>query len=222
MRLLLLTLLLCFPSVSGAEEVLPRVLIIGDMVYREPAQSAAKELKGKIAVSHANVPAGRVLHSGISLESLDDLLGEGEWDLIHFNFGLGDLVHRAPGMQSVRVLPLHSGGVRMTSPADYESNLRSIVERLKKTGATLVWANTTPIRASTKNVFEVGSEIEYNAIAARVMAEHSIPINDMHAHARSLMDMDKPASHGADPFSFDKKPLHPHLIQVFLKHLNIQ
>lgn len=218
MRRLSLLLLLAFGS-SFAEDALPRVLVIGDMIYREPVQGAAKDLKGRAEIVHASLPAGRVLHTGLSPEELEGLLGDGKWDLIHFNFGLGDLLYRAPGMNSVRALPMQAGGVRATSPEDYEANLRAILLRLNETGAKLVWASTTPIRASSTNLFEVGSEIEYNTIAARVMAENKIPINDMHTYVRNLIDMDKPAAHGADPFFFDRKPIHPPLVEAILRHL---
>jgi tRNA(Glu) U13 pseudouridine synthase TruD len=36
-------------------------------------------------------------------------------------------------------------GKLTTSLADYEKNLHTLVARLKKTGATLVWASTTPV-----------------------------------------------------------------------------
>ena len=65
------------------------------------------------------------------------------------------------------------------------------------------------------------SEIEYNAIAAKVMMEQGIPINDMYSHVLKLIDMDKPASHGADPFYFDRKPLYPPIVVNVLQQLDL-
>ena len=149
------------------------------------------------------------------------MLGDGKWDLIHFNFGLGDLVYRVPGLEAIRILPIDAGGVRVTSPAAYEANLRKIIARLRKTGAVLVWASTTPIRASASNVFEMGSEIQYNSIAAKVMRENRIPINDMHTFTKDLIDMAKPAAHGVDPFFFDRKPIHPPVVSIICKGLKL-
>ena len=59
-------LLLFVSGWSGADAALPRVLIIGDDIYREPAQSAARELGGKAELVHANAPGDGVLHTGIS------------------------------------------------------------------------------------------------------------------------------------------------------------
>jgi hypothetical protein len=214
-------LLLLVSALAVAEAEPPRILIIGDDIYRQPAQATAKELRDRVELVHAKVPTGAVLHTGLSTEVLDEMLGDGKWDLIHFNFGLGDLVYRAPGMDSIRVLPMDAGGVRVTSPAAYEANLRAIVARFRKTGAMLVWASTTPIRASASNIFAMGSEIEYNAVAAKVMAEENVPINDMYTQVRSLIDMTKPAGHGADPFFFDRKPLEPFIVQCIQQTLNL-
>ena len=59
-----------------------------------------------------------------------------------------------------------------------------------------------------------GSEIEYNAIAAKVMAKHGVQLNDMYSQVKGLMNMDRPASHGADSFHFDRKPIHPFIVDA--------
>lgn len=213
----------CVAAASGVSaQALPRVLVIGDAVYREPVAILAKELKGRVEVVRPELPKGAVLDSASVLEHLDTLLGQGKWDLIHFNVGLGDLIHRAPGMKELRVMPIGSGGVRNTGPARYESNLEELVRRLKATGARLVWASTTPIRASATDVFALGSEIEYNAIAAKVMTDTGIPTNDMYSHVKGMIDMNKPAAHGFDPFDFDRKPIHEPVATVILSSLDLK
>lgn len=205
---------------------LPRVLIIGDTVYSQHARGVVADLKGRAEVVFAAWPEGVVPNSTAALEHLDTLLGytdrsgkpvpEGKrpgWDMIHINVGLGDLIHRVPDLEAFRVLPIHAGGVVATSPQRYRANLDRLIGRLKATGAELVWASTTPIRASRSSVFEPGSEAEYNAIAAEVMARHRVPVNDMHTYVRHLINMDRPAGHGADPFSFDKKPIHMPIVR---------
>jgi hypothetical protein len=220
----ILVLLLSMSSlsayVSGAE-ALQRVLILGDSVYQQPARDAANELKGRVEVVYATMKPGEVRNTVNAIENLDVLLGDGKWDLIHFNFGLGDLVSRAPNMKAFRVMAQEAGGVRATSPAQYEKNLHELVKRLNAKGTKLVWANTTPIRHSSSHVFELGSEVEYNDIAAKVMSDHNVPINDMYTYVKNLIDMKRPASHGADPFYFDRKPLHPPIVQTILRELSL-
>ncbi len=221
------TLLLCAPvliavtEVASAADELPRVLILGDVIYQQPARDAAKALQGRATVVFPAIQPGQVRNSQTTLPDLDTLLGNEEWDLIHFNFGLGDLVYRAPNMKSFRIMPVDAGGVRAVSPEEYEDNLQKIVARLKSTGAKLVWASTTPIRHSSTRVFQMESEVKYNAIAAEVMAAHNVPINDMYTFVRNLIDMKRPAGHGADPFFFDRKPLHPPIASSIEKHLKL-
>jgi len=206
---------------NGDEKALPRVLILGDQIYQQPASELRKELKGKAEVHCPRMEPGVVWNSVTALQLLEQQLGEGRWDLIHFNCGLGDLIHRVPGVKAFRVMPRHAGGIRTTAPEQYEKNLNTLVTRLKTTGAKLVWGSTTPIRHSSTNVFEKGTEISYNAIAAKVMTKHGIPTNDMYTFVKGLIDMNKPAGHGADPFFFDRKPIHPPLREVLRKNLGV-
>mgnify|MGYP001227318372 FL=1 len=222
-----ITMIAVFPAfvlsgeIMAEETTLPRVLILGDQVYQQPATELRKELKGKAEVNFPGIKPGEVWNSTTALELLDRQLGDGRWDLIHFNCGLGDLIHRVPGVRAFRVMPRHAGGIRTTDPRQYEKNLHALVTRLKTTGAKLVWASTTPIRHSSTNVFAKGTEIEYNAIAAKVMAGRGIPTNDMYVFVRSLIDMNKPAGHGADPFFFDRKAIHPPLREILHKYLGV-
>lgn len=219
----ILPLLLFALTLVGARagDSLPRVLMLGDRIYQEPAAEVAKELKDRVEVVYHRLEPGEVRNSTTALANLDEWLGEERWDLIHFNVGLGDLVYRAPGMNSFRVFPRGAGGVRATSPEVYRRNLDELVKRLQATGAKLVWASTTPIRHSATDVFEKGSEIEYNKIAARVMAAHAVPVNDMYSFVLELIDMEKPASHGVDPFFFDRKPVHPPIVEAICKGLSL-
>lgn len=236
-------LMLAFTCLSWSADAqnkqpLPQVLVIGDAIYNQHARNVTSELKGKANVVIMQRPyGGEVVNSQTILNMLDEALGRIDrngkpvpqdkwpsWDLIHVNVGLGDLVYRVPGLKSLRLLPIHAGGVVTTGPKEYENNLNELIRQLKDKakGAKIVWASTTPIRHSTSNVFRKGSEIEYNKIAERVMKKHRVPINDMHAYAVSIMNMDKPASHGADPFNFDKKQIHPPIVEVIARELRIK
>jgi acyl-CoA thioesterase-1 len=65
---------------------------------------------------------------------------------------------------------------------DYEKNLRTIVARLKQTGAELVWCSTTPVPEGASG--RVADEAAlYNEIAERVMKENGLAVNDLHAFA---------------------------------------
>ena len=162
-------LLVCAVALSGgrvqAEETLPRVLILGDQVYQQPAADLKNELKGKAEIHYPRHEPGVGWNTTTALELLDRYLGEGKWDLIHVNCGLGDLIYCVPGMKSFRVMPRHAGGHRASPPEQYEKNLHTLAARLKATGAKIVWGSPTPIRHSSTHHFAKGSEIENNAIA---------------------------------------------------------
>ena len=208
---------------------LPRALILGDSTYSQHARELQKLLKGKVEVVFARWQPGEIADTTTTLQLLDRHLERidrndkpvaqdkwPKWDLIHFNCGLGDLIHRAPGMKTFRVMPIHVGGIRNTPEKQYMQNLDALVKALqtKAPQASLVWASTTPIRASASQVFEKGSEIEYNQLAAEVMKNHGVPMNDMYTFVKHLINMEKPAGFGADPFHFDKKPIHMPIVRV--------
>ena len=208
-------------QLRAAENELPRMLILGDQIYQQPASDLQKEFKGKVEIHYSRMEPGVVWNSKTALKLLDHQLSDGRWNLIHFNCGLGDLIYRVPGVKAFRVMPRHAGGIRNTSPQQYEKNLYMLVTRLKATGAKLVWASTTPIRHSSTNVFEKGKEVQYNALAAKVMTKHGIPTNDMYTFVKGLIDMNKPAGHGADPFFFDRKPIHLPLREILRKGFGV-
>ena len=134
---------------------LPRILLIGDSVSRGYTQPTRKALAGKANVHRAPANCGP---TASGLKNLDVWLGEGKWDVIHFNFGIHD---------------------RGTPPADYVKRLEEIVGRLEKTGAKLIWASTTPIPDNPAQKQTAASIVEKNALAAEVMKKHGIPTDDL-------------------------------------------
>lgn len=145
---------------------LPRVLIIGDSISMGYTLPLRKLLEGKANVHRIPANGGPTSRS---LASIDKWLGSGTWDLIHFNWGIHDLKHMPDGKRQVEV-------------ADYEANLRKLVAKMKATGAKLIWASTTPIPEGELNpVRTFGKVPEYNEIAAKVMKEAGITINDLNA-----------------------------------------
>lgn len=236
--LMVLLVLACAPVFAQqGKPALPRVLILGDSVYAQHTRGAADELRGQSIVHIAPWPKAVLPSSTNLIEHLDLLLGiknaagkdvpedkRPRWDLIHFNVGLADLIYCVPEIKSHRVLPFTAGGVLRTDAKQYEKNLHTLVRLIKQKApkAKIVWASTTPIRHSRENVFKKGDEIMYNQIAEHVMKKHGIPINDMYGYVLSFMDMDKPAGHGFDPFYFDKRPLHPPIVDVIIRELSLK
>ena len=157
------------PALAPIEDQpgLPRVLLIWDSVsigYTLPVRAA---LAGKANVHR---PPANCSSTGTGLASLTKWLGDGNWDVIHFNFGLHDA-------------KLPPEGVRHSPPDVYEKNLRELVKQMQSTGARLIWATTTPvpnggILAPNRRF---GSVDRYNAIAKKVMEENGVAIDDLNA-----------------------------------------
>jgi hypothetical protein len=136
---------------------LPRVLLIGDSVSRGYTQPTRRLLAGKANVHRAPANCGPTA-SGI--KNIEVWLGDGKWDLIHFNFGIHD---------------------RNTPISDYTQRLEQLIERMKKTGAKLVWATTTPIPEDPAKKHSAASIVERNEAAAELMKKHGVTTDDLFA-----------------------------------------
>ena len=119
------------------------------------------------------------------LQQIEKWLGDKKWDVIHFNWGLHDLKYLGPDGKNLAD-PNDKTSRQQVLPADYEKNLRKLVERLKKTNAKLIWRNTTPVPEGAKGRV-VGDSDKYNQIAATIMKEHEIQIHDMYGLVKPRM-----------------------------------
>jgi hypothetical protein len=136
-------------------------------------------------VSKSYAPGIRSLaHDYQSPSSWAEGESSGNWDIIHFNFGVWDTARREHGVDpSMRVDGLNPTAV----PIDrYEQNLRVLVEKMKKTGATLIWGTTTPFHPDLDPKWRQQDNIDYNRAAAKVMEENGVIINDLKAESLRL------------------------------------
>lgn len=152
---------------------LPRVLIIGDSIsigYTLPLRAAL----GGVANVHR--PPTNCAHTWRGLEKIDQWLGDGTWDLIHFNWGLHDLKYVDQGGK----LALPPDGDQVSTLEEYERNLDKLVQRLRKTGAKLVWRPTTPVPEGAAG--RIPADLpRYNQAARRVIDRYGIEVDDMNA-----------------------------------------
>jgi acyl-CoA thioesterase-1 len=154
---------------------LPNVLIIGDSIsigYFKPLQ---EQLKDIAVVTHNE---GNAQHTAYGLKKLDEWLGDTRWDVIHFNFGLHDLKYVDERGRNASV----ETGKHQIPIDQYERNLDEIVKRLKKTGAKLIFATTTPMPDGT-GFRAKGDAAIYNRAAEKVMNKHRVQIDDLYSFA---------------------------------------
>ena len=155
---------------------LPRVLIIGDSIsigYTLPLRAA---LKG---IANVHRPPTNCAHTWKGLEAIDQWIGEGKWDLIHFNWGLHDLKY----VDADGKLALPPEGKQVSTVGEYEENLEKLVLRLKQTGARLIWRPTTPVPEGSQGRVPVDLP-KYNKAAREVIDRHGIEVDDMNSFIR--------------------------------------
>jgi len=161
---------------------LPRVLLIGDSIsigYTVPVRELMKE---KANVHRPRTNCGPTTKG---LTGIDAWLGDGKWDVIHFNWGLHDLKYMGPKGQNLADPEAPTSKPQVPIEA-YEKNLDKLVARLKKTGAKLIWRNTTPVPPGSKGRV-VGDSKRYNEAAARIMKKHGVPTHDMYSFCMPRM-----------------------------------
>ena len=146
---------------------LPRVLILGDSISIGYTPRLRKSLEGKANVHR---PTTNCRWSAFGDEKIDEWLGNKKWDLIHFNFGLWDLYGWSQDTKA--------------TPESYSKSLNNIVQKLKKSEATLVFAMTTPPCVGPEKKARItvskARAQEFNQAALRVMKKHGVVVNDLY------------------------------------------
>jgi len=156
------------------DDVLPNVLIIGDSISIGYTNPLKEILRGKANVFHN---PGNAAHSENGLAKLDSWLGTTKWDVIHFNHGLHDLKYVDSNGKNSNTKDNADIQVPLE---EYRQNMEAIVIRLKKTGAKLIFATTTPFPEGVKPLRIPEDAQKYNSAALDIMKKHDIPVNDLH------------------------------------------
>ena len=180
------------PAMAKVTDVpgLPRVLLIGDSISIGYTVPVRQMLKG---VANVHRPLANCGPTTRGVAEIDKWLGDGKWDVIHFNWGLHDLKYMGPKGQNLAD-PKAADSRPQVPIEQYEANLRKLTARLKKTNAVLIWRSTTPVPKGAKGRV-VGDSAKYNAVAKKIMDEHKIAIDDQYAFALERLDkIQRPAN----------------------------
>jgi len=165
------------PSFAQVEDVpgLPRVLLIGDSISMHYTVPVRKLLEG---TANVHRPACNCRSTRQTLAELDNYLGEGHWDVISFNWGIHDLTCKNEAGKA----SAPPEGKHQVPLDEYRQNLQTLVQRLKRTGARLIWVSTTPVgRLAEAKGYRQDSDVRaYNAVAANVMKTEGVIINDLY------------------------------------------
>lgn len=164
---------------SASRQGLPNVLIIGDSISIGYTPVVRELLKDRANVQRPQANCGDTRRG---LKDLKQWLGDTKWDVIHFNWGLHDLCYRNYQSPEAKIQGYRDkvNGKIAVPIESYEQNLETLVQQLKATGATLVWASTTVVPEGEAGRF-VGDDKKYNDAAARVMRRHNIIVDDLYS-----------------------------------------
>jgi lysophospholipase L1-like esterase len=149
---------------------LPRVLLIGDSISIGYTLQVREKLQGKANVHRIPMNGGA---TEVGLAKIDDWLGEGKWDVIHFNFGLHDAKYASATEQRA-------------SRDEYVANLQKLIDRMRATGAKLIFATTTPIPEKLEYGKAEGTRMfdgipERNVLAVDLMNKNGVAVNDLYS-----------------------------------------
>jgi lysophospholipase L1-like esterase len=160
----------------------PKILIIGDSISIGYTPFVKEALSNKYDVFHN---PGNAQHTGTGLENINKWIGNEEWDIIQFNWGLWDLCYRHPDSKYQGNRDKINGKITF-SIEDYEANLDSIIKILKtKTKAKLVFVTTSYVPKNEVGRFQNDAN-KYNEAAIKIMKKNDIPINDIYAKSKKI------------------------------------
>jgi len=163
---------------------LPKVFIIGDSISIGYTPFVQQTLEGRAIVERVD---GNAASTETGLAHLDEWLGDTQWDVIHFNWGLHDMKYINDKTEMVAV----AEGRQWISVEQYAENLHALVTRLKERNAKLIFATTTPVPEGVKGRVP-SDQLKYNEAALAVMMAQGVRVNDL----CDLMEDDREAKGG--------------------------
>jgi lysophospholipase L1-like esterase len=155
-----------------------KVLLLGDSIRINYQDLVKEKLEGRAEVVS---PESNCAFAKYTLCCLGGWLRElGTPDIVHWNNGYWDMNIEAP--METALYPVD----------EYSYLLRRIVREIRKNGAKVIFATTTPILDAGTAADNTGTGAlsisyndtwvrEYNEAAKKVMAEENVPVNDLYA-----------------------------------------
>mgnify|MGYP003666141565 CR=1 FL=1 len=160
----------------------PKILIIGDSISIGYTPFVEKHFSKDAIIRHN---PGNAQHTGTGLENISKWIGDGDWDVIQFNWGLWDLCYRHPDSKVQGNRDKINGKITYDIET-YKSNLDSIVTILqKKTNAKLIFVTTTYVPENEPGRFQ-DDVLKYNEAAKAIMKKHSVIVNDIYGQSVAI------------------------------------
>ncbi len=154
----------CNIWITGADKSdLPRILLAGDSITQSYFNGVEKALEGRFLC--ARLTTSRCAGDPQLKKELGLLLGEFQFDAIHFNNGLHGWDY---------------------TEKKYARGLANVLDflRAKSPKSRLLWASTTPVWNANSVILDSGKTNrvrERNRLAQAIAAERAIPVDDLFA-----------------------------------------
>lgn len=153
----------------------PRVLLVGDSILSGYFGYVKAELQGKVYMDAWINP---YYQSETMSKLLGEVLDKGPYDVVHINTGL------------------HGWPKGRIKEGTFEPLTKAMIEviRIKCPKAKIIWANSTPVTTKAPEPMALNTEInpniiEQNRMAAKVMAEMNVPVNDFYSLLVNKLDL---------------------------------
>ena len=173
---------ICFFILTSFSEKKSKILIIGDSISIGYTPFVKENLIKKAFVKHNS---GNAQHTGTGLKKVKEWIGDEEWDIIQFNWGLWDLCYRHPEAKVYGNRDKLNGNITF-SLEEYERNLEDIIKSIKQvSNAQLIFVTTSYVPNNEAGRFEIDAQ-KYNKVAKRVMKKHSIQVNDIYKESKAI------------------------------------
>ena len=169
-----------------------KVLILGDSISVGYTNRVRKQLGDRALVNRPMRSTGKGAENcegttkGVAEIDRWLAIDGGEFDVIHFNFGLHDIKRMNPVSGQASANPSHPPQATLEV---YTAQLEKITERLQGSGAVLIFATTTPVpEGGVRPHRDPEDVIRYNGAAVAMMKEQGIAVNDLYAFALPQLD----------------------------------
>jgi acyl-CoA thioesterase-1 len=167
---------------EGADPNRPRILIVGDSIAGGYYSATRWLFAGRAAVfSGGTTYNDRNPDWKKIVDQYIEKGGEKGWAVIQFNWGLHAV--KFVDEQNRNSEPGKPGAHIQFTVEEYARNLELFVNELKRTGAKLVFATTTPVPKGASGSIRHLDLTPYNEAAKEIMKKHGIPVNDLYAAA---------------------------------------
>ncbi|MFB9273958.1 SGNH/GDSL hydrolase family protein [Cohnella cellulosilytica] len=161
-----------------------KVLLLGDSIRMGYDEYVKDILRGKCEVYYDDADNGRF--AAYTLWQVNQLFVKyGRFDVVHWNNGYWDMNIEAPMTEAIHPLD------------EYVHFLKRIIREIRRNGAEIIFATTTPILSGGSTLDNTGTGVKinysndwvvsYNNAAKKLAAEENITVNDLY----TLMLQDK-------------------------------